>query len=83
MYDPAAMSHVEKAMSGVRCCNDAYEAALGADLLATVTDWPEFGDQDHARIRDGMNRPVIVDGRNMLTPQTMRDLGFVYQGMGR
>jgi UDPglucose 6-dehydrogenase len=30
-----------------------------------------------------MRNPLIVDGRNLLDPQTVRDAGFAYEGIGR
>jgi UDPglucose 6-dehydrogenase len=30
-----------------------------------------------------MRRPVVVDGRNILDPEVMRALGFLYEGVGR
>jgi hypothetical protein len=30
-----------------------------------------------------MRRPVMVDGRNIYNRDTMRELGFVYKGIGR
>ena len=30
-----------------------------------------------------MRNPLIVDGRNLLDPETARAAGFVYEGMGR
>ena len=30
-----------------------------------------------------MRPPVIVDGRNLLDPEAVRTLGFVYEGIGR
>ena len=30
-----------------------------------------------------MRQPIIVDGRNIYDPEQMKELGFVYRGMGR
>ena len=30
-----------------------------------------------------MRMPVIVDGRNIYDPASMRELGFTYRGIGR
>jgi UDPglucose 6-dehydrogenase len=30
-----------------------------------------------------MKNPIIFDGRNLYEPQTMKELGFEYQGIGR
>ena len=38
---------------------------------------------DLPRVRDGMHRPVVIDGRNLYDPARMDALGFVYRGVGR
>ena len=30
-----------------------------------------------------MRTPLLVDGRNFLDPATLRDAGFIYEGIGR
>ena len=57
--------------------------ADGADALIVVTEWNEFKQLSLPRIRELMRTPVIIDGRNIYEPEYMRDLGFVYRGMGR
>jgi UDP-glucose 6-dehydrogenase len=44
---------------------DPYQAMDGADSLVILTEWPEFGSLDLARVRGLLQRPLIVDGRNM------------------
>ena len=82
-YDPVAMQVAARTLSDVELADDAYALAEGCDALVVVTEWNEFKNLDMARIRDSMNRPVLVDGRNIYDPATMRDLGFYYRGMGR
>jgi UDPglucose 6-dehydrogenase len=48
-----------------------------------LTEWDEFRSLDLARLRDLMRRPVLIDGRNILDPETARALGLHYVGMGR
>ena len=38
---------------------------------------------DWKRVHKEMARPLIIDGRNMLRPAEMRDLGFEYESFGR
>ena len=84
VYDPAAMAGAKHILNGtVVAARDAYAAARHADALAVVTEWNEFRSLDLVRLRKAMRRPVIVDGRNIWQPTTMRDLGFVYRGVGR
>ena len=82
-YDPKAMPVLKRLMNGIHYCDDAYDAAAGADALLLVTEWDEFRHLDMERIKRAMRRPVIVDGRNLYDPKTMRELGFVYRGVGR
>lgn len=82
-YDPVAMDTARAQLKRVTLCDNAYCVAEGSDALVIVTDWNEFKHLDLERIRNVMRRPVVLDGRNMLEPVQMADLGFVYQGMGR
>jgi len=70
-------------MNSIDYCTDAYAVAKGADALLVVTEWNEFRELDLDRLKSLMRRPVIVDGRNIFDPKTMRDRGFVYRGVGR
>ncbi len=60
-----------------------YEAAEGAEGLVLVTDWPQFKEMNLDRLRECMTLPVVVDGRNLLDPSTMREKGFIYHSVGR
>ena len=82
-YDPVAMHVAEKMMPGVRMCENAYEAAEGADALVLATEWNEFKQLDLARIKQSMRCPNFVDGRNLYDPKRFTELGFNYRGMGR
>jgi UDPglucose 6-dehydrogenase len=82
-YDPRAMAVMKQQMNSIQYCEDPYAVATGADALLVVTEWDEFRHLDLERIKAVMRRPVIVDGRNIFEPKTMRDLGFVYRGVGR
>ncbi|TMF82794.1 MAG: UDP-glucose/GDP-mannose dehydrogenase family protein [Chloroflexi bacterium] len=82
-YDPKAMPLLKARMNTIRYCDDPYGVATGADALLIITEWDEFRQLDLDRLKSLMRRPVIVDGRNIFDPKTMRDRGFVYRGVGR
>ncbi|MDQ6711643.1 MAG: UDP-glucose/GDP-mannose dehydrogenase family protein [Candidatus Dormibacteraeota bacterium] len=82
-YDPKAMPTLKAQMNSIEYCKDPYAVATGADALLIVTEWDEFRTLDLDRIKGLMRRPVIVDGRNIFDPKTMRERGFVYRGVGR
>ena len=83
VYDPKAMPTMQRQLNSIQYCRDPYELATGADALMIVTEWDEFRTLDLDRIKQLMRRPVLVDGRNLYDPKTMRELGFVYRGVGR
>jgi UDPglucose 6-dehydrogenase len=87
LYDPKAMentSHVFPESPGrVAYCQNAYEAATGADALLVLTEWEEFRELDFERLRDLMQIPILVDGRNLLDQEIVRGCGFEYLCMGR
>jgi UDPglucose 6-dehydrogenase len=82
-YDPVAMVAAGRQMPGVKLCEDAYEAAAGANALVICTEWNEFKQLDLLRVKQAMREAVIVDGRNIYDPVQMQRLGFRYRGMGR
>jgi len=82
-YDPAAISRAKELLPDVEYRKNAYAVARGADALLLVTEWNEFRQLDMTRIKRSMRRPILVDGRNIYDPLKMRELGFVYRGMGR
>jgi len=82
-YDPAAMENARRILPEVELAPDPYALAEGCDALVVVTEWNEFKHLDLKRIRDVMRRPVLLDGRNIYDPATVRALGFTYRGVGR
>jgi UDPglucose 6-dehydrogenase len=83
-YDPEAMK-VARSIFGDQVIYAAsnYEALKGADGLAIVTEWNEFRRPDFTRMRKLMRSPVIFDGRNLFTPEQMKQHGFRYYSIGR
>jgi UDPglucose 6-dehydrogenase len=85
-YDPKGM---EKALEykllppSVKLVASPLEAVEGAEALLLATEWKEFARQDFAAIKGRMHTPLVFDGRNHLNPKTMREMGFVYYGVGR
>ena len=84
VHDPKALPNL-KAEFGARISyhDDAYAMIDGADALVICTEWNEFRSPDFARIKQGLTRPVIFDGRNLFTPEQMQRQGFVYYSIGR
>jgi len=84
VYDPIAMENAKTVLpKGVAYAPSAYEAARGADAVAVVTEWNEFRQIDLVRLAKELKGRVLFDGRNIYDPQSVKDLGFMYYGVGR
>ncbi|MDP9055057.1 MAG: UDP-glucose/GDP-mannose dehydrogenase family protein [Acidobacteriota bacterium] len=85
VYDPVAMAVCREQNPDLRVvyCNDALSAAEHADALVLVTEWPEFASLNLSELARRMNKPVLIDGRNLFHPEQAREAGFDYTGIGR
>ncbi|MEW6608272.1 MAG: UDP-glucose/GDP-mannose dehydrogenase family protein [bacterium] len=82
-FDPVAMEKAKPLLKNVTFCKDPYEVAEESDCLVIMTEWNEFKELDLIKIKEKMSNPVIIDGRNIYDPAKMKELGFVYHGIGR
>ena len=84
-YDPIAMEKAkeELAFDNIRFCQNALEAVEGADVIALLTEWPEFNEVDLKEVKKRMRNYYILDGRNHLEAEKAKSLGFTYEGIGR
>jgi UDPglucose 6-dehydrogenase len=82
-WDPVAIEDARPLLPGVHLCEDLLEAVTGADAAVIVTEWSELEAFPRPEVRAVMKSPLIVDGRNVLDPETVRRAGFAYEGIGR
>ncbi|MFP9116219.1 UDP-glucose 6-dehydrogenase [Flavobacterium sp. RNTU_13] len=74
----------EENAKGVSVYNDPYAALEGAHAIAVLTEWDEFKEYDWQRIYDNMKKPAFVfDGRNLLDGDKLKEIGFVFQAIGK
>jgi len=80
-WDPVA--DARHLLQGVTFCDSVLDVVAGADAAVIVTEWDELRSLASEEVRQAMNRPVIIDGRNLLDPEAAREMGFTYEGIGR
>jgi len=87
LYDPQAMPNTQNVFpastEGITYCSSAYQAASGAQALLLLTEWDEFRQLNLQRVREVMEVPILIDGRDLYNPETVRKAGFEYVSMGR
>ncbi|MGA0394510.1 MAG: UDP-glucose dehydrogenase family protein [Rhodospirillales bacterium] len=82
-YDPEAMDEAKALLENIEWCENAYDTMEGADALAIVTEWNEFRALDLDRVQSLLEKPVLVDLRNIYKPEEMAAAGFQYTSIGR
>lgn len=85
VYDPVVKEiSSQYVLPEIMFAPDAYGALSGCEAVVLCTEWPEFLNLDWAKIRKGMSFPyLVIDGRNCLPSQKLKELCFLYYGIGR
>ena len=84
--DPRAIDETREVLGehkGLVYVADMYDAVNGADALAVMTEWDIYRKPDFDRMKNLMNNPLVVDGRNLYSPDEMKRKGFSYISVGR
>jgi UDPglucose 6-dehydrogenase len=82
-WDPVALEEAQELLAGVEFFDSLLEAVQHADAAVIVTEWPELRELASPEVRQAMRTPLIIDGRNLLDPATVRAAGFDYESVGR
>ena len=83
-YDPEAMETAKFYLNDtVSYVTDQYSVLENADALLIFTEWNEFRNPNFERLGNTLKEKLIFDGRNIFTPQKMKELGFTYYSIGR
>ncbi len=77
VHDP----YIER-WEGVSLIYDLDEAVEGRDCLVVTTRHSMYLGIDLGWLRGKMNKPIIVDGRDVFDPEECRGEGFTYRGVG-
>ena len=83
-HDPHGIEEAKPLLpDGVQYVDDLYAALLDADAVVLMTEWNVYRGMNLGRARRAMHGDVFVDLRNVYEPDTMREHGFQYIGVGR
>ena len=81
--DPQAIGNAKKSFPELNYVADTAEAITGAEAVLLLTEWREYRDLDPAATAELVRGKVLVDGRNVLTPELWRSAGWTYRALGR
>jgi UDPglucose 6-dehydrogenase len=85
-FDPVAMKETQR-IYGQRpdlvLASDKYAALQGAQALLICTEWQQFRAPDFEEMASRMAQRLIIDGRNLYSPDKLREGGWTYLSIGR
>ncbi len=85
-YDPIALGECKRIYqdrTDLEYFSTPDDALIDAEALVICSEWKEFFRQDLKVIKDRLNRPIVIDGRNIFDPDEMSQNGLEYYGIGR
>ncbi|RWX50299.1 UDP-glucose dehydrogenase [Candidatus Electrothrix marina] len=83
-HDPKGMEEAKKYLpEGVEYVSGAYEACEGADAVILMTEWNQYRALDFEKLKGSMKTPIFIDLRNVYDPDSLKNFGFSYVGVGR
>jgi len=81
--DPKALDNARKQCPQLTFAEDVRGAALDADVLLVLTDWPHYSALDPFEIGTSVRRKAVVDTRHALDVEAWRSAGWDYVAPGR
>ena len=82
-HDPQAMDNFSKLYPQIQYCHSEFDALKGADALVLVTEWNEYRNLNLDKVKEMMKGNIILDTRNLLDGDLVKEKGFIYEGVGR
>lgn len=86
VYDPVASDNFRKHIQEnhhITYFNNEWDAVADSDALCLLTDWEQFKQIKLSRLREVMNSPILIDGRNLYTIEEAVAAGLVYYPVGQ
>jgi len=83
-YDPEAIPNVKgEIRDRITYTENQYAALENADALLIATEWSVFRSPNFDKVSSLLKDKVIFDGRNLYDLESMRDLNYYYESVGR
>ncbi len=87
VFDPEGMEEAKKIFgkkfSNILWCKEPYDAMRNSDAIVILTEWNQFRALNFKKVKKLLNKPLVIDFRNIYNPQDMIKLGVKYFSLGR
>lgn len=83
-YDPVGIENTKNIFKdSIKYTTSIDEAIDDADICFIMTEWKQILNYNISNYKNKMKRPLVFDGRNCYTLDTMKDLDIEYYSIGR
>ena len=82
-YDPVANDSMKKLFRDIEYFESWETACKDADAVVIMTEWNEFRSMSIQKLKQLMNKPVLLDTRNIISIKKLKDNEFYYDNVGR
>jgi UDPglucose 6-dehydrogenase len=82
VHDPQAVHNARAEYPRLDYAPSAGKACENADVVLHLTEWPDYGLLDPARLGEVVRHRRIIDARNTLALDDWRAAGWMARGMG-
>lgn len=85
VYDPEGMDEAKKELKQktIKWCGSSEEVLEDADVAVILTEWDEFKQISADKFKSLLKTPLIVDLRNILDEESIKQAGIEYVSVGR
>jgi len=83
VHDPKAIDNARKRFPGLHYESEITDALKCADLVLHLTEWKIYRELDPREVREIVNMPIIIDGRNALDRELWKAAGWKFRALGR
>jgi len=81
-YDPMVSKDIQKIFPNIEYAKSMYETMNNSFGIIICTEWDEFLEMDLEEVKQRMNRPLIIDGRNIFKPKEIEGKEIYYYSIG-
>ncbi len=82
-FDPVANESMKEIFPKLNYFDSWQLACKNVDGVVIMTEWNEFRAMNLTLLKSLLAKPVLLDTRNILSPRKLKELGFIYDNVGR
>ena len=82
-YDPIVNTKFKDMIPDINCFNSWEECSKNVDAVVIMTEWNIFRGIDLKKLSSLMKTPILLDTRNILSPEKLNRYGFKFDNVGR